>query len=196
VIGFDLGLSLRAISIRRFKNDLAIAISTSEIAPIQRVQLYLKVKGGFRSRSIKCAIVGRQQHSERHSKITGQRSDRRFATATLKIQLCSSESNRCSMTKADDFRSELQAQWRQADMIGRAFIDVTSADLCRAVGDYSDVASTDLYHAVSDYPDPQRHRIKTCCDVMQQARKHRDQVLAAPPLGNGATLTIRYYLPR
>ena len=101
------------------------------------------------------------------------------------------------MTKADDFRSELQAQWRQADMIGRAFIDVTSADLCRAVGDYSDVASADLYRAVSNYPDPQRHRMKTCCDVMRRACKRGDQVLATPPLlDNGAALTIRYYVPR
>ncbi len=85
------------------------------------------------------------------------------------------------MPTADDFRFELQAQLQRAEALGLSYADVTSGNLHRDIG---------------DYPDPMRHRMKTCCDVMRQARKGHDEILAQPPRGNGASLTIRYYLPR
>ncbi len=35
-----------------------------------------------------------------------------------------------------------------------------------------------------------------CCDVMQQERKAGDVVVSEPEKGKGASLTIRYKIPR
>lgn len=58
------------------------------------------------------------------------------------------------------------------------------------------VAAKDLHHVVGDYPDPTRHRMPVCCEVMRSAMKRGDTILREPPKGKGATLTIRYVIPR
>jgi len=58
-----------------------------------------------------------------------------------------------------------------------------------------DVIAGDLHRIVGGYPGPQ-HRMPLCCDVMRKAMKPGDEVLSSPPKGKGATLNIRYYLPR
>lgn len=85
------------------------------------------------------------------------------------------------MPTADDFRTELRSQLRTAAASGADQIDITSGDLHRAVG---------------DYPDPKRHRMPVCCEVMCSEMRPGDQVISSPPLGHGATLIIRYILPR
>jgi len=60
------------------------------------------------------------------------------------------------------------------------FVDVTSGELYRMVGG----------HTGRDY------RMATCCNVMSKSMHPGDTILAQPPKGKGATLTIRYILPR
>ncbi len=65
----------------------------------------------------------------------------------------------------------------------------------RAGEEYVDVASGDLHRRVGGYPGAD-HRMPVCCEVMRSQMKPGDQVLAEPPSGQGATLKIRYVLPR
>lgn len=84
------------------------------------------------------------------------------------------------MPEAEDFRAALQARFVLAQTYGYPHIDVQSADLHREVG---------------HYPDPD-HRMPICCAVMRQAMRHTDKVLQETPSGQGASLLIRYILPR
>ena len=52
-----------------------------------------------------------------------------------------------------------------------------------------------LHSRVGGYPGP-NHRMPVCCDAMYGAMKEGDQVIERPPKGKGATLKIRYLLPR
>jgi len=60
---------------------------------------------------------------------------------------------------------------------------------------YLDVSSGGLHRIVGQYPG-RNHRMPLCCDVMRSAMKQHDEILSTPPRGNGASLTIRYYLDR
>ena len=81
------------------------------------------------------------------------------------------------VVNADAFRKALRAIFDEAK---GDFVDVTSGNLYRMVGGRTG----------KDY------RMATCCSVMRQAMHPGDTVLAQPPSGKGATLTIRYVLPR
>jgi 5-methylcytosine-specific restriction protein A len=81
---------------------------------------------------------------------------------------------------ADDFREALRRRFFIAWHTGKNFVEVNSGDLHREVG---------------IYPNP-GHSMPTCCNVMRQAMTVADTVLSEPPKGRGATLTIRYELPR
>lgn len=78
------------------------------------------------------------------------------------------------------FRNVLAEVLENATKSGAAFVDVTSGDLHRRVG---------------GYPGP-LHAMPTCCSVMRSAMMPADIVMSAPPSGVGASLTIRYALPR
>lgn len=81
---------------------------------------------------------------------------------------------------SNDFREELFNIFEEAQQIGRQYIDVNSGDLHRRVGGY-----------------PGRdHRMPLCCEVMKRSMKKGDFILEQPPKGKGASLTIRYNLPR
>ena len=60
---------------------------------------------------------------------------------------------------------------------------------------YLDVSAKDLHRQVGGYPGPD-HRMPVCCSVMERQKRLGDQTVSAPPSGKGATLTIRYKLPR
>ena len=85
------------------------------------------------------------------------------------------------MLTIDDFRVELANQLKAAQSKNAVFVDVNSAELHRALG---------------NYPDPSNHRMPTCCEAMYAAMAADDIVLRRPPKGKGASLTIRYKLPR
>ena len=61
--------------------------------------------------------------------------------------------------------------------------------------DYIDVNAGELHRAVGGYPGP-GHNMPGCCAVMKAAMRVGDVVLGGPPSGIGASLTIRYRLPR
>ena len=84
------------------------------------------------------------------------------------------------MVTATSFQTELDAIFLDAARKGLSSIDVLSGDLHRGVGDYPG----------------SNHRMPICCNVMRQNMKPGDIVLREPPKGNGATVEIRYTIPR
>ena len=79
-----------------------------------------------------------------------------------------------------DFMAELRLQLAHAEERGAPHVDINSGELHRQVG---------------GYPGNQ-HRMPSCCAVLRAEMKNDDQELNAPPKGKGASLTIRYLLPR
>lgn len=80
------------------------------------------------------------------------------------------------------FKNELEQVFAQAAAQGQNHVIVRAGDLHRAVG---------------GYPGP-AHQMPVCCDVMRDvlSEPHGDRVESAPPKGKGASLTVRYVLPR
>ena len=84
------------------------------------------------------------------------------------------------MPDRDDFLNELYKVLASISKLGLSFTDISSGDLHRLVGGYPGKA----------------HRMPICCDVMYDEMGPEDEILQAPPKGKGATLVIRYRLPR
>ena len=81
---------------------------------------------------------------------------------------------------AEDFRKQLRAEFADATKRGASYVDINSGELHRKVG---------------GYPGPE-HSMPSCCQVMYGEQTSFDRVLHAPPKGKGASLTVRYQLPR
>jgi len=81
---------------------------------------------------------------------------------------------------AQDFQKELNKIFQGAQQQGKPYVDVKSGELHRRVGGYPG----------------HNHRMPVCCEVMRRNMKPQDQILQEPPSGQGATLVIRYKLPR
>ena len=58
-----------------------------------------------------------------------------------------------------------------------------------------EISSGELHRAVGGYPGPD-HRMPVCCNTMRPFMRPGDKILHQPPKGDGATLRIRYSLPR
>ena len=58
-----------------------------------------------------------------------------------------------------------------------------------------DVSSGDLHRRVGGYPGHD-HRMPVCCGAMRHCMDSRDTILSEPPKEDGATVVIRYVLPR
>jgi hypothetical protein len=84
------------------------------------------------------------------------------------------------MPTVEDFRAALRTQFERAEKAGRCEIDINSGELHRAVGG----------HPSAD------HRMSVCCGVMEFEMRAGDTIISTPPSGRGASLTIRYKLPR
>ncbi len=84
------------------------------------------------------------------------------------------------MATTETLRAELRLQFRQAERRGVLYVDINAGEMHRKVG---------------DYPGPD-HRMPTCCNVMHKEQTAADKVLSSPPKKRGASLTIRYKLPR
>ncbi len=84
------------------------------------------------------------------------------------------------MASMDDFRSALQSLFQAAESRGTPYIEINSGQLHRIVG---------------GYPGPEQ-RMPSCCKVMYNEQKADDEVISRPASGKGASLTIRYRLPR
>ena len=77
------------------------------------------------------------------------------------------------------YRAVLTKALAVAQKQGFSAVEVRAADLHKKLGGYTG----------SD------HRIPVCCEVMRQAMKPSDEVVASSR-SQGANLTIRYRLPR
>ncbi|MDD2867532.1 hypothetical protein [Neomegalonema sp.] len=84
-----------------------------------------------------------------------------------------------ALTK-DDFRRERDRRLAEATARRAPYVDLNAGELHRALG---------------DYPGPD-HRMPVCCDVLQQEQRLGDVILSQPLKGKGASLTIRFKLPR
>ena len=83
---------------------------------------------------------------------------------------------------ADEFRQELYKVMHEAVKRGKGYIDIDAGELHGRVGDYSGP----------------NHRMPDCCQVMKAAiaADYEDVILHEPASGQGASLTIRYVVPR
>jgi len=87
------------------------------------------------------------------------------------------------MPTAEDFRQALQGYLAEAAADGRTSVEVNAGHLHRVLGGYSG---------------PQHHRLPICCSVMraEMDAASGDEITQEPSAGMGASLTIRYVLPR
>ena len=84
------------------------------------------------------------------------------------------------MVTAETIREALARNFAAATSRRQSFVDLTAGSLHRELGG-----------------DPGAdHRMPLVCSVMRSVMKPGDVVLAAPPSGQGASLEIRYSLPR
>ena len=58
-----------------------------------------------------------------------------------------------------------------------------------------EVEAGKLHRQLGGYPS-QRHNMPGCCNAMRAEMKTGDVIVSSPPSGFGASLTIRYALPR
>lgn len=79
-----------------------------------------------------------------------------------------------------DFDIELQRQLAAATSAGAKMLDISAKELHIAVGGYPGSG----------------HAMPSCCSAMRSEQRSTDEVLAQPPKGKGASLKIRYFLPR
>ena len=80
-----------------------------------------------------------------------------------------------------DFEKALNAWFREAEQEENPFVDIRADELHARVG---------------DYPGP-FHRMATCCEVMyENYHPAVDKIMQFPPKGKGASMEIRYALPR
>jgi hypothetical protein len=84
------------------------------------------------------------------------------------------------LMSTDEFRAELLAEIQEAADKGSPYVDINSGALHRKVGGYPGT----------------NHRMPACCDVMYAEKQSGDEIMSRPPKGKGASLTIRYKLPR
>jgi 5-methylcytosine-specific restriction protein A len=58
-----------------------------------------------------------------------------------------------------------------------------------------DINAGELHRRLGGYPG-RSHQMPSCCQAMYAEKKIDDMIISQPPEGKGATLTIRYKLPR
>jgi hypothetical protein len=83
---------------------------------------------------------------------------------------------------ASDFEAEIRNRWVLSYKKGSTHLDIEAGALHRKLGGYP----------ASDG----RHRIPDCCQVMKRLMESGDTIVHSPPKGAGASLVIRYILPR
>ena len=79
-----------------------------------------------------------------------------------------------------DFSCELRNILKEAEGLGLVAVDVRAKNLHARLG---------------GYPNPEP-RMPACCNAMNAEVGTADVVVKAPPSGKGASLIIRYMLPR
>lgn len=85
------------------------------------------------------------------------------------------------MPNADEFRQALTQRFQDAIRQRRAFIELSSGEFHRALGGYP----------------AKGHAMPTCCSIMRREyERGRAEIVSEPPKRAGASLKIRYQLPR
>jgi 5-methylcytosine-specific restriction protein A len=84
------------------------------------------------------------------------------------------------MSTVEDFVAELLAQIQRASQQGRPHVELNAGEIHRIVGGYPSSS----------------HLMPTCCLAMRKIMHSGDEVVFEPQSGNGASLTIKYRLPR
>lgn len=80
----------------------------------------------------------------------------------------------------EDSRRTLRELFRSAEQLGLVGVDVRAGNLHKRVGGY-----------------PQsNNRMPICCGVMRDLMGPGDEIVQEPPSRDGASVTIRYRLPR
>lgn len=105
--------------------------------------------------------------------------DKTVLNSTKKLKVSKVEYFSRHLT-ADDFRTHLLNKIKHAESLGLGHIDILSGELHKEIGGYPSKS----------------HSMPVCCSVMRGEMSELDEVLAQPPKGKGATLQIRYVLPR
>lgn len=72
------------------------------------------------------------------------------------------------------------------------FQKIIDEKLSKISSEYIDLNSGEIHREVGGYPS-NNHRMPICCEIMYASMKGSDYVLSAPPKGQGASLTIRYF---
>lgn len=99
---------------------------------------------------------------------------------------CFSRSNsgglgtRMKSLTTDAFRSEITAQIFRANSRGAGHVEINSGKVHRTLGGYPGAD----------------HRMPMCCEAMRSLMLPGDEIVTEPSGGQGASLTIRYRLPR
>jgi hypothetical protein len=83
---------------------------------------------------------------------------------------------------ARDFEREIRERWMLSQKQGASYVDIKAGDLHRELGGYPSKNG--------------QHRMADCCQVMTRLKQAGDVVRQTPPKGKGASLVIRYFLPR
>jgi len=85
-----------------------------------------------------------------------------------------------TLPDAAAFEFATRIAWKDAETNGSTFVDIESGALHKKLGGY-----------------PGRsHRMPDCCQVMKRLMTKEDRILSEPAKGKGATLVIRYVIPR
>lgn len=86
------------------------------------------------------------------------------------------------MPNAEEFKAELHRMMSEGTKRDWPTVDISAGELHRRVGGYPG----------------KDHRMPVCCKVMRDALAldAGDGILEEPPSGEGASLAIRYVLPR
>jgi hypothetical protein len=85
-----------------------------------------------------------------------------------------------NITWSDKFQIALFELCSKATANGFSSVEVRAGDLHRIVGEYPGV----------------NHKMPICCNVMYSSMTSGDTIMSSPPKGKGASLTIKYMLPR
>jgi len=81
---------------------------------------------------------------------------------------------------AENFDQDVRRRWADAVEQGLPSVDIESGEVHKAVGGYPG----------------RNHRMPICCEVMKRLMAGGDRVISQPESGQGASLVIRYRLPR
>ena len=79
-----------------------------------------------------------------------------------------------------DFMVPLRQIMQEPQEVSLPFVDITAGEVHREAGDYAG----------------HNHRMPICCGLLKNEMRSGAVILDSPPSGQGASLKIRYKLPR